>query len=370
MRCPGSSAILFQSGIFKSSMKTILHVIDSLGIGGAEKLLVGVINELKGYEQHLVILNGPETLLPEIVEDCRFSNLKVPNGWRGVWPAAMAIRKYIRDHKISIVHSHLYISNVSARLGTSSHVKLFNSIHAISSLCSYKMNRLSLYFERLTYKKRHRIISVSKEVEIDFAKYVGLKGPSAVLYNYIEEKFFSDIPKTNFEIKKLKLVAVGNLRHQKNYPYLLEAFRKLPASVSLDIYGEGSMRQELQVEIDKRKLNIKLCGMQNDLHKVLPQYDVFVMSSFYEGQPLSLLEAMACGLPTLLSDIPVLKEVTGDAAIYFSLSDTNSFVDRISEILERKHNLADLAAVAHLRVNSFAHKKHYMNTLIKLYEGL
>ena len=351
-------------------MKAILHIIDSLGVGGAEKLLVGIINELQGYEQHLIVLSYPETLRPKIKANCRITNLDVQSGWKAIWPSAKAIRHYIRAHNISIVHSHLYISNVSARLGTPSDIKLFNSIHAISSLCSYEVNRLSLYFEKLTYRKRHRIISVSKEVEIDFKKYVGLKGPSAVLYNYIEEKFFAKKPKSDFNTDKLKLVSVGNLRYQKNYPYLIEAFKKLPSSVSLDIYGEGTMRNELQAAIDQYKLNIRLCGLRNDLHEVLPEYDVFVMSSFYEGQPLSLLEAMAAGLPVALSDIAVLREVAGNNAIYFSLSDHGSFGKRISEIMERKYNMPGLASASHERVNSFAHKQFYLDNLIRMYEEL
>jgi len=207
-------------------------------------------------------------------------------------------------------------------------------------------------------------------VHKDFDQYVGIKSPSSVLYNYIEERFFAPLPKENFNTKELRLVAVGNLRYQKNYPYLVEAFKSLPESVSLDIYGEGNMRAELQGEIHTHQLNIRLCGMRNDLDKVLPLYDLFVMSSFYEGQPLSLLEAMAAGLPVMLSNIPVLQEVTGENAVYFSLQNVEDFRSKIQEIVHGKYDLGQLAVASHQRVNSFAHKSQYVLNLKKLYEEL
>ena len=131
------------------------------------------------------------------------------------------------------MHAHLYNANILSRLATPKRIPLVNSIHAISSLAAYKLNRLTLYIERLTYRKRHHLVAVSKEVLADFKKYVGIKGPATVLYNFIDEKFFASHPKTEFSKDKLKLVAVGNLRYQKNYPYLVEAFKNMPAGFHL-----------------------------------------------------------------------------------------------------------------------------------------
>ncbi|HEX2628164.1 MAG TPA: glycosyltransferase, partial [Chitinophagaceae bacterium] len=112
-------------------MKKILHIIDSVSVGGAEKLLVGVINELDGFEHHLMILDEPEALLSSIRVPYKFTNLKIkskPDFIRAISKA----KKYIRENKIDIVHAHLYNSIVLARLATPRGVKLFNSIHAIA----------------------------------------------------------------------------------------------------------------------------------------------------------------------------------------------------------------------------------------------
>jgi glycosyltransferase involved in cell wall biosynthesis len=344
----------------------ILHIIESMTVGGAEKLLVGIINSLPGFENHVIVLQDPETLRSGLPEYIPFTNLKI-RGWLHVFTKAGKIRRYIRKHGINIVHSHLYRANIMARLGTPKDVPLINSIHAISSLASYTIRRETLYLEKLTYRKRHHILAVSKEVLKDFDEWVGIKGKGTVLYNFIEDRFFAAPRKKEYSTNPLRLVAVGNLRHQKNYPYLVEAFKKMPANVLVDIYGEGHMREELQKEIDMHRLNVKLCGVRNDLDKILSSYDAFIMTSFYEGQPVALLEATACGLPALLSDTPVLREIGRDHAIYFNLNDPGDLVNKIKEVIAGKHDLSALAAAGYQAIEEFAKTENYISRLKKIY---
>jgi glycosyltransferase involved in cell wall biosynthesis len=348
-------------------MKKLLHIIESLGVGGAEQLVVGIINGLDGYEHHLIILNEPDHLRAHISKEHFYLNLRIETKWDLVM-AVKKVKRYIREHKIEIVHSHLYRANILSRLAVPDGIPVFNSIHAISSLAAYNGNKLTLHLEKLTYRKRQHIVAVSREVLNDFIKYVGLRGKASVLYNFVDERFFASEPKKDFSTGGLRLVAVGNLRHQKNYPYLLRAFKEIPSSVTLDIYGEGFMRAELQKYIDEQGLPVRLCGLTDNLPELLPQYDAFVMSSFFEGQPLSLLEAMASGLPAILADIPVLREVTGINAIYFNINDTNSFSNAIQSVLNGAVNLRTLSEASHQKVNAFAHRHQYFERLNELYE--
>src|SRR5688572_25305995 len=116
-------------------MKKLLHVIDSLGVGGAENLLVNVINSLEGYEHHLIILNHPTDLRPKIHRECKFLNLGCKTKSQ-VLKAVFSVRKYILNNGIDIVHSHLYVANIVSRLATPGNIPVLNSIHAISSLAS------------------------------------------------------------------------------------------------------------------------------------------------------------------------------------------------------------------------------------------
>lgn len=347
-------------------MKKILHLIDSFTIGGAERLLVSSINGLDGkFEQHLIVLAGPAPLAAELPPSCKVTVLSfVP---KKIWGIRGFVKRYIKEHHIDIVHSQLYWSNTIARLAAGKKVPVFNTIQAISSEASYKINRITLYLEKLTYKKRHHIIGVSKAVLDDFDKWVGLKGPSSVLYNMIDDKHFAPHPKTTFSENGLKLVAVGNLRWQKNYEYAIEAFKKMPSNVSLDIYGEGELRPKLQQQIDEHKLNIRLCGHHLALHEILSGYDMVLMCSLYEGFSLGLMEAMASGLPPVVSDIPVLREAGGDVAVYLDLKDPDDLVRKMEKILSAKEQLPKLSEAAWQRAKAMASKEEFFAKLLSLY---
>ena len=348
-------------------MSNILYIIDSLGLGGAEKLLVSTLQDLTNHKKHLIILSKPDELVEKIPSSCKVSTLDF-SSYRDIPRLSRVVRRYIKENHIDIVHSHLYYSNVIARLATPRKIPVFNTIHSVSSLASYQVNRMTLYMEKLTYKKRHHIIAVSHEVLKDFNKWVGLKGAYSVLYNFIDDLFFSPAPKTKFSIDKLRLVAVGNLRYEKNYPYILNAFKSMPDSVSLDIYGDGALRNKLQREIDTYKLNIRLCGIRNNMHEILSQYDAFLLSSFFEGQPVALLEAMAGGLPVFLSDIPVLHEVANANGVYFDLKNPDDLVNKIKQVLNRNIDLGSLARESHARANTIAWKSAHLNKLNAIYE--
>ncbi len=112
------------------------------------------------------------------------------------------------------------------------------------------------------------------------------------------------IKKTDYRAIK-KIVAVGRLVPQKNHALMIEAIRILRdefhENYQLDIYGAGKLQETLQAQIDQANLGnqVKLCGRSDDIFHVLINYDLFLMTSLYEGTPNALLEAMGLGLPSL-----------------------------------------------------------------------
>lgn len=344
----------------------LLHIIDGLGVGGAEMLVVTLLKNLKDYNLHLVVLGKPDTLAKELPADCKVTLLHFKS-YRDIPSCALFIRRYIKSNRIGIVHSHMYWSNITARLATPRRIPLFNCIQNISSMASYQANRLSLYLEKMTYRKRHHIIAVSKVVLDDFDEWVGLKGKATVLYNIIGDEFFTAAPKDSFSAERVRLVSVGNLRKQKNYPYMLRAFRSMPAHVSLDIYGIGALRESMEKEIAENNLNIRLCGLQSNMHQVLRTYDAYVMCSTHEGLSLALMEALSSGLPAFLSDIPVQRESAGNAAVYFDLDNPEDFVRKLVETFQDTGRLKEMSKEGIERSARIARKDSYMQKLEELY---
>lgn len=110
--------------------------------------------------------------------------------------------------------------------------------------------------------------------------------------------------------EKKKIVAVGRLEYQKGFDILINAFSAIEKDVregwTLDIYGEGSLREELERSISTHSLDsiINLKGNVDNLHELYYQYDIFIFSSRFEGFGMVLLEAMSCALPCISFDCP------------------------------------------------------------------
>ena len=195
---------------------------------------------------------------------------------------------------------------------------------------------------------------------------------SFVLLNYISDQFFTEsCVATNFTPgEEIKLVAVGNIKNQKNYNYLVKAFESLKEyPISLDIYGQGSDKETkmLQDEIDKKKLPVVLKGQADNVQSILSKYHLFVSCSLYEGFGIAAIEAMACRLPLLLSDLPVYHEVTFENALFFDIQKTESFVTLIKEIIEGKHNLTELSNHGFDIAKQYT-KEIYLNKLFSIYD--
>ena len=102
-----------------------------------------------------------------------------------------------------------------------------------------------------------------------------------------------------------KAIAVGRLEYQKGFDILIDCWKEIAKQYpdwKLDIYGEGAYREELQRQINSLQLGdkVKLCGRNNNIIEAYPQYSLHLMTSRFEGQGIVLIEAQACGLPSVV----------------------------------------------------------------------
>jgi glycosyltransferase involved in cell wall biosynthesis len=336
-------------------------------MGGAELLLKNTIQLLPGFEHIVVYLHGPA----DLTED--FTGLGVEviciqhKGWQSLLFSVIKLKKIIKERKPILVHSHLFHSTICARLAVPVSVPLVSTIHSLYSKDAFKKNIKSLFAARLTLKKRHALIAVSDYVLQDYLNYVPFKGKRFVLYNFLPDVLFQNASHQPPR-KTIKLVAVGNLKEAKNYSYLLEVFRHLKETgVSLDIYGTGSLEKELKAYINKEKLNVRLCGSTNDVSGIFQQYDFFIQASSHEGFGLSVIEAMAAGIPVLLSDIPVFREITNGLANFFPLDKAGAAAETLVRVFNKTYPSA-LASEAFNFVQENYSAKLYRQKLLSIYE--
>ncbi len=350
--------------------KTILHIINNLGRGGAETMLVTVVKELSDYNNIIVTLFPKNHFKDELVCDKYYclslkSILQLPF-------AASRLKKIIKENNVDIVHSHLYWPTILARIGTPKNIPLITTIHAfIATSVEYKIRYIK-FFDRLTYKLRKSIIvTVARGALDEYFSFLKIRSyKSYALHTFVDVKIFKNnniIPKKQNE-NIFKLITVGALRKQKNHKYLLEAFKLLDnKKFQLDIYGEGPLQKELEKFIKNNNLNINLMGEVKNIQNIISQYDLFVMSSTFEGFSLSVLEAMAMKLPLLLSDIKSFREQGENTAHYFNLGNVNSFVEKLQTIQADTLNVNALSSSAYERVINNFTLEHHMQGLRKIY---
>lgn len=349
--------------------KTILHFIYDLGRGGAETMLVKVLKELPEYENIVVTLYDNNQFGNELVCD-KFICLKQRSLF--FFPlTAFTLRKLIKKHRVHIVHTHLFWPTIIARMATPRYVTLITTIHAfIATSVEYKKWFIRL-LDKLTYRLRKSvIIGVAKGATAEYFSFLQVKPyRSYSIYTFADTALFRQgMLNVKKERGPFRVISVGALRMQKNHRFLVDAFRVLKAdNIQLDIYGDGPLRKELQEQINSSGVTINLKGMVTNLHDILPQYDLFVMSSTFEGFSLGVLESMAAKVPLLLSDIVSFREQCEDSAAYFNLDDPGEFVQKIKELAANPVKRNQLREKAYARVMENFTLAHHMKQLKQVY---
>lgn len=349
---------------------TILHIIESLGIGGAEILLTESLKDINNddYRHIVVYMRSPNTLLPEVKADKVYC-LKY-KGKRNILMCILKLRKIILKEQVDLIHAHHYWPTIVARLAKPQKLPFLFTVHNPLSNDAFSLNFLSLYLEKLTYKSSHHAIFVSDTVKSDYQKFIRLKLKHTVLYNFVTDAFFNQHIQTTTDRSKtgFKLVAVGTLKAQKNYFFLLQVMEKLKnENIHLDIIGDGPLKAEIEIFIkDKGLQKVKLLGKQQQLHTLIHAYDAFILSSTYEGMSLAVIEAMATGLPCILSNIESNEEATGGHAVLIDLADPEQWKTVVLELIQNIEKRKHLSLLGKRHAMNFK-KQNYLSKLEALY---
>ena len=146
--------------------------------------------------------------------------------------------------------------------------------------------------------------------ELSAERIVCLTSGDAKEYKYAKRvdiipNYINDVKAHVEDYSVKKAIAVGRLEYQKGFDILIDCWKEIAKRYpdwKLDIYGEGSCREELQRQINSLQLGekVKLCGRNNNIIEAYPQYSLHLMTSRFEGQGIVLIEAQACGLPSVV----------------------------------------------------------------------
>jgi len=152
------------------------------------------------------------------------------------------------------------------------------------------------------------IITTESDKKYIVKRYKVKPSKICVIPNWIDVAHFKPM---NVHKEHGRIVFVGRLEKQKNILSLIEAVKKIP-NVKLYIIGEGSLRKVIETKIKSENIhNVVLLGVvpNERLPEELNKSEIFILPSLWEGHPKALLEAMACGLPVIGSDVEGIREL-------------------------------------------------------------
>lgn len=326
----------------------ILHIITSLRAGGAERLVADILIRLKdrGYDTALMIFDGTRTPLYDELEGAGIKIYYCGVGFYQMWNPlhVFKIRRLLRDNKYDIVHTH----NTPAQLLT-----VLAGAYKYSALVTTEHNtfnrrRAKGWYRRIDrwmYGKYASIICVGRQTQVNLIESLDEKSLSeriCVIPNGIDlKKFGSTIsedaaPRDN-DGEHIVLMVAG-FRKQKDQPALIRAMRRLPENYKLWLAGDGLTRQECEQLAESLGLTnrVEFLGVRSDIPELISRADLFVLSSYYEGFGLSVVEAMALGKAVIASDVDGLREVVGGAGLLFRRGDDEELAGLIKKLCEDK----------------------------------
>ncbi len=201
------------------------------------------------------------------------------------------------------------------------------------------------FISSFTYKAANIIYAATHSDKNFIIKTFNIKPDKInVRPNWIDSNIFKPI---DCEKKENTLLYVGRLTKQKNLPLLLQAVKE--ANATLDIVGDGELKEQLTSIINKENIHVNFLGSipNNELPQIYNQYHIFVLPSYYEGNPKTLLEAMACGSAVIGTDSDGIRDIiTHEKTGLLCRSRTQDLTQAITNLLSNPNLRATLGNAA------------------------
>ena len=189
-----------------------------------------------------------------------------------------------------------------------------------------------------------------------------------IIYNGIDtSEFKQSVNKEKSDV--LRLISIGRLIERKGYNYLIKALQGLDG-VKLTLVGEGNLKENLKKLAASLNVNLEFAGYveHSKLVKYYHEADIFVLPSLNEGMSNTVLEAMACGLPLIVTDVGGTSELIKENGFVVSKRNSLAIKDVVSKFLENRRLLSTMGRISRYLAQEMSWKE-VVKEYTKQYEG-
>lgn len=298
----------------------ILHLLQSPFFSGAENVVCQIMKLYSTDSRVHMIYVSPYGPIQDSIESNGFEYIGLKK------LSIRNIRKVIKEQKPDIVHAHDITASILASIATlGTSVKVISHIHVNNKNMSYLNFKTFIYFLSCFLYKHIFWVSPSCYNSYYFKYFI--KDKSTILCNVMNKNDIINRANKDLPDQKFDVIYVGRIVYQKDPQRLLDVFEQVikhDNKLKIGIVGDGSMLDDIKkISVEKRiDKNICFLGYQSNPLIYLAYAKVMVMTSRYEGLPMTVLEALALGIPIVSTPVDGLLNVI-DEGINGYLSDSN-----------------------------------------------
>lgn len=364
----------------------VLHLGSPTGLYGAERWILALINNIDSQyieSEVAVVLDDPahDAPLCREAEAMGFVSTVFEAHGKFNWTAVRQVREHIRRRHIDVLHTHGYKSDLIALLAArGTGCRIVSTPHGWSTDADFKL-KVYESLDRLLFYGFDAVAPLSRDLYGGLAKWPGLAPRLHLITNGVDlrdidrHQEVSDDLLTWKQDGELLLGFIGQLISRKGLDLLLYALSEWRGSPwRLAIVGEGEDRPKLErlaADLDLAQ-RIRFLGFRPDRLSLLRAFDVFVLPSRLEGVPRCLMEAMACEVPIVASDIPGCRDLiaAGSTGLLFAPDDVSSLKRALDAVTSDSVSRRTLAVNARQQVESFWSAQSMASRYLDLYREL
>ena len=308
----------------------VLHLLQSGFFSGAENVVCQIIDMFSSNKELEMFYVSRDGSIRKTIEDKKiiFYGLNKFN--------VVNVKKAINDINPDIIHAHDISASVIASICAPKNCRIISHVHVNNT----NMSKIS--FKTLIYlyasRRFKKIFWVSQSCFDNFVFRNKLLDKSQVLYNVMDKKSIIAKKELDKNHYVYDVAYVGRITYQKNPEKLIEVINFLHnfnKNVKVAIVGTGDKFNDLIKLVKQYNLEsvVDILGFMDNPLKLLSNSKVMVMTSRYEGLPMTVLEAMALGVPVVSTPVDGLRDVIINEKNGYLLHDSKKIAEKLNEIV-------------------------------------